>query len=467
MRRLSSYFILSDRLKNGGYAVLSGLSGAIELINESLYESFQQLIQTGNPHELYIDESRFPSEIIETYQRRGLITELCHEDEKTLLKRYSAILHEHEKANPSLIIVPDLDCNYRCVYCFEKSMQTKLKSKRTTLSTDEVDAIYTSIEQLFPGTDITGKRITLFGGEPLLSKNRDLVNYIIEKGKEKGIGFAAVTNGHDLNEYIPLLGEGQISYMQITIDGPKDIHDRRRIALDKSSSFDKIIENLRRVVLETEAQITIRVNLDKENYDGFRELLGVFEGEGWLNNSRIFVNAAIVYKTSAGEGAIPQHDINSVRANLIDLTSAYSNVEIGCPQSTQRDMVFSSLTSNSPYTLRSSYCGASCGMYIFLPGGKITSCWETINDECSCVGSYSENGLVLDEESLKHRFGRSAAEIPACADCRYCLVCSGGCSQFAEFETGSIYAPFCDGFPETYPWVLADAVENFLKLGNL
>jgi len=467
MLRLSSYFILSDRLQNGGYALLNGLTGTIEFLNEKLYKKFKQIIRDGDPHELYIDESDFPESMIETYLRRGHITDISHADERRILEEIAAALHKRETAYPSFIIVPDLDCNYRCIYCFEKPLQTKLKHGKTKMTAGEVDAVYKAIDQMSAETGTKTERLYLFGGEPLLQVNKDIVSYIVNEGAKRGMYFSAVTNGHDLNAFMELLTADKINQIQITIDGPKEIHDIRRISLDGSSSFDRIIENIRQVIAETEVSIALRVNLDKDNYKYFEKLLQVLDQEKWLDNNRVFVNAAIVAQRDASGAAFPAHDINKVRAELLELVRKHPNVEIGCAQSHQSNAVFSSLLAGKPYTLRSSYCGASCGMYVFLPGGRVSCCWESIGEDYGYIGSYSENGLMLDEEKVRHSFGRSAAKIPECADCKYCLVCSGGCSQYAEFAYNDIYKPYCGDFPETYAWVLADAVENFLKSNGI
>jgi len=467
MLRLSSYFILSDRLNNGGYALLNGLSGAIEFLNEEMYQLLLRITLTGHPHQLYIDEKAIPDELVETYLKRGHLTQLSHEEERKLLIEKAALLHEAESSRPTVVIAPDIDCNYRCVYCFERPLQAGLKTRKTKMDREEVDAVYQAIGQLESSVGPTSGRIVLFGGEPLQMANKELVYYIVEQGCQKGLRFAAITNGHDLQEFLELLGEDKIDTLQITIDGPPHIHDKRRISLDGSSSFEKIIANMRRAIEETAVRITVRVNLDKENYPAFAELISIFARENWLNNERVLINAAIVYEKDASGAVSPLQDVDTMRTELLPLVHEYANVEIGSSQANQSDSVLSSLLLGQPFSLRSSYCAASCGMYVFLPDSKISCCWESLGEENAYIGTYSAYGLELDEDKTRYRFGRSAAKIPQCADCKYCLLCAGGCSQYAETNYHDIYKPHCDDFPQTYAWVLADAVENFLKANGL
>ena len=457
--------ILSDQLKSGGYVLLNGLSGAIELISRDLHMILNEMIQNGNPHMLYIEEDDLPPEVMNLFLKRGHITKLNHKEERGQLEKVAEVLHEAARSRPGIVIVPDLDCNYRCVYCFEKPLQARLKGRKTKIDLADVEVVYKSIEQLSTVIGPVLKSITLFGGEPLLSTNNKVIQYIIDKGLEKGFYFKAITNGHDLNAFLPLLGKDKIANIQITVDGPKCIHDKRRISLDNCSSFDRIFENIRHALNQTDVHISIRVNLDESNYRAFGELLTVFSRENMLNNDRVFINVAIVSLKREDGSIFFSQDINMVRAELSALASAYSNVEFGCQQSNQADIVVASLIDGKPFTLRSSYCGASSGMYIFLPDGRISCCWDTVGSKY--IGSYDEKGLRIDQKKADREFGRSAAKIPACADCKYCLVCAGGCPQFAEYNSGDIHHPYCDNFSQTYSWVLAGAVEKYLKANNL
>jgi uncharacterized protein len=426
-------------LKNGGYAALSGLSGAIELISEGLYQLLEKITLSGEPRSLCIEKDSLPPDILETFIRRGHITEISHEEERSYVKEVASALHEISAAHPNVVVIPDLDCNYRCIYCFEKPLQSKLKERKTKMDKVGVDNFYRSIDQLASQIGPISGGITLYGGESLSAENKEVVGYIVEKGVKNGHKFFAVTNGHDLDAYLGLLGRDKISNLQITIDGPQSIHDRRRIALDGSSSFQKIMNNIGRAIKETDVSIGVRVNLDGDNYQAFGELLSVFDQEGWLNDNRISVGAAIVDQRDQRGAVFPVQDINKVKAELSGVTGQYPNVEIGSQRSSSRGRVLSSLASSKPYGLRSSYCAASSGMYIFLPDGTISSCLDSLGEECSYIGSYSAEGLFLDKDKIAHRFNRSVANIPACLDCKYCLVCAGGCAQYAEYNFHDIY----------------------------
>ena len=50
----------------------------------------------------------------------------------------------------------------------------------------------------------------------------------------------------------------------MTIDGPKDVHDSRRISCDGKSTFDLLISNVNKLI-DSGLDVIVRINVDKEN----------------------------------------------------------------------------------------------------------------------------------------------------------------------------------------------------------
>ena len=90
--------------------------------------------------------------------------------------------------------------------------------------------------------DRTGKRsIHLYGGEPFLAENYEVLEYIVQKGKDLGYMFSVTSNGYDLDNYLDFLKENsKIFSFQITIDGVEDIHNKRKPHYKNKDSFAKI-----------------------------------------------------------------------------------------------------------------------------------------------------------------------------------------------------------------------------------
>ena len=460
--RLSSYLIVSERLKYGGYAMLSGLSGTVDIASDALYQAFHAIMESEPRNSCYIDANRLPPEITESFLRRGLLTELSPAEEREFASAISQVTHEYAAKQASVVIVPDLDCNYRCVYCFEKSLQSGLKGRKTYMDKTDVDSVFRCIDQIEAETGPIAQTISLFGGEPLLADNYEIVKYIVETGSARGYDFNTATNGHDLDSFIDILGSGGISSVQITIDGPQEIHDRRRVTLDGSSSFQHITDNIELVLENTDTSIVLRINIDADNYPHLTDLIHFFDQKGWLENDNIMVNVAFV-DIKGPDGIVgPLLDINAVRPQLAAMIEQHPHIHLGSQQANLTNSAFTSLLYSQAFSPRSCYCPASSGSYVFLPDGTISCCWESLGEECGYIGSFTEAGLQLDQEKAARHFGRSVDKIEACLDCQYCLVCAGGCSQMAETNLGDLYQPHCGDFKETYAWVLADAVDKFI-----
>ena len=97
------------------------------------------------------------------------------------------------------------------------------------MTKEMVDKAYQAMEKIEPQQQLHCKDIALYGGEPLLKENRDIVEYIVRKGCEKGYKFHALTNGYDLDAFVDLLSPELIYKLQITIDGTRDFHNQKRI----------------------------------------------------------------------------------------------------------------------------------------------------------------------------------------------------------------------------------------------
>ena len=138
-----------------------------------------------------------------------------------------------------LTIIPTNACNFDCVYCYQKEPYF-------FMSKETMDSIIFYIEKHIG--EYTGLLISWFGGEPLLAK--ELMVEFMEKVRmiclKKHIPFYSnvTTNGYELDlKTFKSLIKNHVLYYQITIDGPKEIHNKQRPHKTNSDSFEKIVKN--------------------------------------------------------------------------------------------------------------------------------------------------------------------------------------------------------------------------------
>ena len=474
MFRFSSYTIVSDRLPGGGYAVLNGCSGALDLVSDHLGEQLQLLLSSSPHGKAFCPPDLLDKQSVSAFVDRGHLTEVPHEDEKSLVHEIAAGLHEQQQHIPYFMIAPNMDCNYRCTYCFERHIQKKLKSEDSNISymngnvlmrREFVPAIYDAIGKIkLQVGQAAGGMVILYGGEPLDGQNLDLVFDIAYSGRELGYWFAAITNGHDLDKYLPIINADMLNQIQISIDGPKRVHDKRRIYRGHESSFDKITSNIRQVLSQGGAEIQIRVHVDPTNIDLFEETLELFEQEGWLNHPDVVIYANTVYKKEKEGQVCVGLEVGDIGWRLHQIAGRYENVYTSAPAVHVARTLSPVFESGDRFGLKGTYCSANSGNYIFAPDGHIYSCWESIGKECSKIGSYMPPaGLMLDDKSASRWFSRHVGLIPQCLQCEFALVCGGGCAQYAEYNTGSLFNSYCDDFQRTFRRTLADRVESYLE----
>jgi len=86
---------------------------------------------------------------------------------------------------------------------------------------------------------------------------------------------------------------------QITLDGPAEIHDRRRKLHNGKETFDRIIRKLKEI--KDILKILVRVNIDKDNFDAAFGLVEILKREEILDSVYLYfshVNSSTASKKS-------------------------------------------------------------------------------------------------------------------------------------------------------------------------
>lgn len=139
-----------------------------------------------------------------------------------------------------LTILPTMNCNLYCQYCYENR-------KNITMTDSNIQTIYKFIKNKIH--HINALSILWFGGEPLLATRQieNLSKKIISLTSKHNVRFrnSIITNGTLLSDEIcKKLIRCAIKDVQITLDGPPTIHNKRKPMLDGQGSFDLIFKHL-------------------------------------------------------------------------------------------------------------------------------------------------------------------------------------------------------------------------------
>lgn len=309
----TSLYTIYIKLQNSDkFLLVHGYSGAIDVVDREIAE----FLRTGGRiSEEAMEEGQFYLGEVATkiLLDRGYLTRLTPYQEKRFVHQVAARLHLKSKQESSFLFLMAYDCNFRCSYCFENSISDHGHGwSKKVFDKGLVDRAYEAISEIEPDFSMHAKRITLYGGEPLLAENYDVVSYIVSKGCKLGYSFGAISNGYDLEKYMHLLQPGKIESLQITLDGMAKEHNRRRTHYSEHDTFSKITDNIDKA-LQAGVNVCIRINVDKSNLDDLPRLSSFFNDRGWralknfsayssvlknLTNDNIKCNAVILWQFS-------------------------------------------------------------------------------------------------------------------------------------------------------------------------
>ena len=171
-----------------------------------------------------------------------------------------------------LVIAPTYACNYRCPYCYEQG-HNKIKG---VMNDQVIDAICAFVEERWQATLFESLAIQWYGGDPSLALRQveEISKRLIAFCDEHAIIYSAMilTNCNLIDhDAVELLKRCRIGDAFVTIDGPEEIHNQRRVAADGSNSFERQIEAAR-LMLDAGIHVRANMNADKVNMPHYPEL---------------------------------------------------------------------------------------------------------------------------------------------------------------------------------------------------
>lgn len=164
------------------------------------------------------------------------------------------------------------NCNLRCIQCGQwgnKGVYIKSNNKENNL--DKEISAKEWIDFIKKNTkDIT--HIYFWGGEPLLKDN---FMQIVKCSSKLSITTEISTNGTLLNKYAEDIVGSEVDYLQISIDGPREINSI--IRKGEEDSYEKIIAGIERIILLKKKRkipvplVEICMTLAEENHKYIRK----------------------------------------------------------------------------------------------------------------------------------------------------------------------------------------------------
>lgn len=385
--------------------IFSANSGILVKVDELAGRVVDALNRNLDPHS-NLEKDKFSDEdissAIKTIEESGFFDMHPSLTSKPLSRRLSKI-----------VLMIAHDCNLACDYCFGDEGTYHCRGYM------DKECAYRAIDFLVQNAASSILKVSFFGGEPLLRFNliKQVVEYckIIALKNKLEFSFSITTNGTLITREVEDFFVTEKFYVQVSIDGNEEMHDRNRHYKDQSGSYYKILESTDTLRRKTDVKGKVTVSMD--NID----MVTVFDHINHLGFSQIPITLAY--------SAIEPSDYDRVKYETSRFVRhLYSLVKEGkfcLVRKASRTYKILKMIHKRQY--KRSYCGAGIGMVTVDINGKIYPCHRiSADDKTSSIGSvYNPMNLKDNVDILKKG-----------EKCNLCWIqglCAGGCPSTNYF----------------------------------
>jgi uncharacterized protein len=435
--KLSRWTIVAPVPGRDTTVLIQPLTGEAALIEAAQGEALQRgAVPTG------LDQAEL--------RQAGFVVESDDDDRRLLADATATFTDEAARTPTQLIVVPGFGCNLACTYCYQEPFEPT----RGLVEPAVIDAFFAWVDRFHAGED-PAPYITLFGGEPLVDTpaHRDRVQRYLDGTRARQLSLAVVTNGYDLEAYVPILAAGPVREVQVTLDGPPAVHDGRRPHAGGGATFDRIVRGLDALVA-AKIPINLRVVVDRANLTALPELARFIEAKGWLDLP------VAQFKTQVGRNyELFGCAASQRRSDLFERAELWATyVELSEREPVLRrfyrprfhGMAHLAETGELPAP-NFDACPAAKKEWAFGPDGTLYGCTATVGNSAYKLGRFHPT-VERDEAAIAQWTGRSTLRMDKCRDCNVAPMCGGGCGALAAARTGSPMNPDCRPVRELVGW---------------
>ncbi len=312
-----------------------------------------------------------------------------------------------------LIIAPTLRCNFGCEYCYVDLNANKMSAENRNRLVRFFE------RKLQPRSRAT---VCWTGGDPSLAVDvvAELSRSFLAMCRERESRYDAymITNGYLLDDAMldQVLAAG-IGGLQITFDGDREHHDRRRFLANGAPTYDRIRTNLVRACRRID--VNIRVNVDRENHETLPNLFADLAASDLGHRASIY----FAQVEAVNENCSSYHD-------RCLSTQEYAALE---PELMREALAHGLQLNGSGLTrLHGSFCGAnSQNFYVVDSNCQLLKCYNDYGTaDRNGIGSIGEDGIeIIDKpHNLIKWLSWDPFESAECRDCAVLPLCMGGCS---------------------------------------
>jgi uncharacterized protein len=332
-----------------------------------------------------------------------------------------------------VLVAPTWNCNLRCKYCFVDKTGVSDDTPAMTYETGArvIDALDEGL------ANVKHICVHLYGGEPFT--NLPAIEGMVDRVQEKTPGrfsFIATTNGTVLSDkVIDIIGKSNMT-IQLSLDGPQDIHDGCRVQANGSPTHQTVIRFLETVRDKTSVHIIAAAVIRSGS-----RLLDITDYLRTLPIDNIKAQAVRLpddspYALTKAEWELYKQDLMTIAHKVI--------AEIEAGKSRVDDRFNNRLMQMLSNADRQKFCDAGQTNFGITPNGDIKACILLTGPKDYLGHIDDPDPKVWRQKGMDWR----AAPLEArCKDCSYLNLCGGGCpATLSVCGTGecSVVAMECD-----------------------
>ncbi|MED1786032.1 MULTISPECIES: radical SAM/SPASM domain-containing protein [Brevibacillus] len=475
------------KLSNGSYVIVNSLSGAIDTIEADVKEVLDQI-----KSKTLRDSNEELDNLISYLYKRGYLFDSREQEWEKLIKLRDEMNAQLQASSLGVVFSVCITymCNLRCPYCFQGHDIHKINH---SLSKDEIDSMFFAVDRILDSEQTRGRfqnaqhTMLLYGGEPLLPTSKKTVHEVVHRGiEEYGFRAYAITNGTFLHEYLHFFHQYKEmwDFFQISIDGPKRIHDQRRMTAGGQGTFERIVSNID-LALSHGFKIALRTNVNKDNVPYLYELAELVEQRGWHDHSLFAWQISPVYDHYAENlpNHMPEHHLLIALQeqfgeleSFMDKFNATLGTDLRMRTSRIRQALKAKGWSNNPCDSCSASIPSSIPIfkqcsardhryYTFGSEGLIYACPETVGRRELAVGSFYPSFKM---NSDKHNmWNQDFTTSQQCSSCSISMFCGGGCAYSNLMRNGAVNKPYCNFSHQTVSTYIKLNEDKFLPVSPL
>ncbi|NMO16527.1 radical SAM protein [Pyxidicoccus fallax] len=310
-------------------------------------------------------------------------------------------------------------CNLGCTYCYAQQGDFGGPARNMPLETalEAVDLLLRDAGR--------GERVNLsfLGGEPLF--NRSVIRAATERAAEgaraKGVSLtlSLTTNGTLLTPEDADFLEAHGFAVTVSLDGPREVHDRLRAFKGGQGSFDKVMVNVKPLLeRQREMQVSARVTVTPRNLE-LRQTLDTFVDLGFHS-----VGFSPMLASPTGRDELGHDALERMLEQMVDCGREFERRLVAGRRYPFSNMV-NAMRELHKGTHRPYPCGAGAGYLGVSASGELAACHRFVGDEEGALGDLTTG--VDRERQARWLTERHVHRQEPCRSCWARYLCSGGC----------------------------------------